>query len=44
MREHVRVVMRTAGPRMIWRHPVLAVRHVLDGRKLGPRTKKSETK
>ncbi len=33
MRERVRVVMRTAGPRMIWKHPVLAVRHVLDGRK-----------
>lgn len=33
MRERVRVVMRTAGPRMIWKHPVLAVRHVLDGRR-----------
>ena len=33
LREHIRVVMRYAGPRMIWRHPVLAVRHVLDGRK-----------
>ena len=33
MRERIRVVMRYAGPRMIWRHPVLAVRHVLDGRK-----------
>ena len=32
-REQIRVVMRYAGPRMIWRHPVLAVRHVLDGRK-----------
>jgi hypothetical protein len=33
MRERIRVVMRYAGPRMIWRHPLLAVRHVLDGRK-----------
>lgn len=33
MRERIRVVMRTAGPRMIWRHPILAVRHLLDGRK-----------
>ena len=33
MRERIRVVMRYAGPRMIWRHPVLAVRHVLDSRK-----------
>lgn len=32
MRERVRVVMRTAGPRMIWRHPILAIRHVIDGR------------
>src|ERR1039458_3211253 len=26
MRERVRQVMRWAGPRMLWRHPVLAVR------------------
>ena len=44
MRERVRVVMRTAGPRMIWRHPVLAVRHVLDGRRLNARTKTPNTK
>lgn len=31
-REHIRQVMRWAGPRMLWRHPVLAVRHMLDGR------------
>jgi hypothetical protein len=31
MRERVRGVMRYAGPRMIRRHPVLAVLHVLDG-------------
>ena len=33
MRERVREVMGYAGPRMIKRHPVLAVRHLLDGRK-----------
>jgi hypothetical protein len=33
MRERVRVVMRYAGPRMLYRHPVLAVRHLLDGRR-----------
>ncbi len=33
MRERVRVVMRYAGPRMLARHPVLAVRHLLDGRR-----------
>ena len=35
-REDVRSVMRFAGPRMMWRHPVLAVRHVLDGRRPAP--------
>ena len=30
-REKVRVVMRYAGPRMLWRHPVLSLRHWLDG-------------
>ena len=31
MREKVRVVMRYAGPRMLHRHPVLAVLHLIDG-------------
>ena len=31
MREQIRTVMRYAGPRMMWRHPVLAVLHLLDG-------------
>jgi hypothetical protein len=33
MRERVREVMRYAGPRMIWRHPVLALLHLRDGRR-----------
>lgn len=37
MREKVRVVMRWAGPRMIRRHPVLAVRHLLAERRPIPR-------
>jgi hypothetical protein len=36
MRERVRAVMRHAGPRMMWRHPWLAIRHVLDGRRPAP--------
>ncbi len=36
MRERVRQAMRWAGPRMLWRHPVLAVRHILDGRRPAP--------
>jgi hypothetical protein len=31
MREAVREVMRYAGPRMVMRHPVLALGHTLDG-------------
>lgn len=36
MREGVREVMRWAGPRMPWRHPWLALLHVLDGRRAPP--------
>ncbi len=31
-REQVRAVMRYAGPRMVWQHPILSLRHWLDGR------------
>jgi hypothetical protein len=31
MRKEVRAVMRYAGPRMLYRHPVLAILHLLDG-------------
>jgi hypothetical protein len=33
MRQRIREVMRYAGPRMIWRHPVLAVCHLIEGRR-----------
>ncbi len=36
MRERVRVVMRWAGPRMLLRHPVLGVRHLLADRRPVP--------
>ena len=29
-REQVRAVMRYAGPRMLWQHPILSLRHWLD--------------
>jgi predicted amidophosphoribosyltransferase len=35
-REQVRAVMRYAGPRMVWRHPVLSVRHWVDGLRQAP--------
>lgn len=36
MRERIRVVMRYAGPRMILRHPILALRHLKDNRRKAP--------
>jgi hypothetical protein len=30
-REQARVVMRYAGPRMLWEHPLMSLRHWLDG-------------
>jgi ATP-dependent helicase YprA (DUF1998 family) len=35
-REQVKVVMRHAGPRMLWRHHLLAVRHLLDANRPAP--------
>lgn len=32
-RERIRTIMRYSGPRMVYRHPVLAVRHMVDGSK-----------
>jgi hypothetical protein len=37
MRERVRAVMRWSGPRMLLRHPVLAVLHLIDERRPAPR-------
>lgn len=41
MRERVRQVMRWAGPRMMWRHPVLAVWHMIAGRRPAPTIQRS---
>jgi Nitrous oxide-stimulated promoter len=35
-REAIRTVMRWAGPRMLRRHPVLALAHLLDGKRAAP--------
>lgn len=40
MREKIREVMRYSGPRMIWRHPLLAIGHLLDGRRKQPGPRK----
>lgn len=36
MRERITAVMRYAGPRMMSRHPVLAMHHLLDGLRKKP--------
>lgn len=36
LRERIRRVMRFAGPRMIWHHPIMALRHLIDGRRPAP--------
>lgn len=35
-REQVKAVMRYAGPRMIWRHPLLSLYHLRDGLRKTP--------
>jgi len=35
-REQMKTIMRYAGPRMIWKHPVLALRHWLDSFRPAP--------
>jgi hypothetical protein len=40
MREKIRDVMRYAGPRMLYRHPLLAFYHAIDGMRKEPVRKK----
>lgn len=40
MRDRIRTVMRFSGPRMLFHHPVLAVRHVIESKKEKRRTEK----
>lgn len=35
-REQIRRVMAFSGPRILWRHPILGVRHMLDGHRKAP--------
>jgi hypothetical protein len=35
-REQIRVMMRYAGPRMLWEHPIMSLRHWLDGFREAP--------
>jgi hypothetical protein len=36
MRERIREIMLYAGPRMLLYHPILAIRHLFDGRRKPP--------
>ena len=36
MRQKIREAMRFAGPRMVWRHPLMAIEHMIDGRRKEP--------
>ena len=43
-REAVRTMMRYAGPKMLLRHPMLAIAHVIDGRRPAPELPKGKSK
>lgn len=44
MRERIMAVMRHAGPRMLFSHPLLALMHAMDGLRSEPRTRKDKGK
>ena len=35
-REQIKIMMRYAGPRMLWEHPLMSLRHWLDGFRKAP--------
>jgi len=35
-REQVKAIMKYSGPRMIFKHPIFAIRHIIDGYKKAP--------
>lgn len=41
MREKIRTVMRFAGPRMMFHHPITAIRHVMETKKKKKRMEKA---
>lgn len=44
MREKIRAVMRFSGPRMIFYHPIAAVRHVIETKKEKKKIEKGDNK
>ncbi len=43
-RAQMKTVMRYAGPKMIWRHPVLALAHIRDGSRAVPHLPRPRTR
>jgi hypothetical protein len=43
MRDRIREVMRYSGPRMLRHHPLMALRHMIDGRRKKPGPRKQRT-
>ncbi len=41
MRERIRTVMRYAGPRMLFHHPVMAIRHMIESQRERQRIRSS---
>lgn len=41
MRERIRTVMRYAGPRMLFHHPVMAIRHMIESQRERRRVRSS---
>lgn len=42
MREKIRTVMRFSGPRMLFYHPIMAVRHLIESKKEKKRLEKEQ--
>lgn len=42
MREKIRAVMRWSGPRMLFHHPIMAIRHVIETKKEQKRMEKTQ--
>jgi len=43
MRQQIRLVMRYSGPRMLLRHPLMAILHMIDGRRKEPLSAKKQS-
>jgi len=42
MRKNIRAVMRYSGPRMVYKHPAMAILHLIDGQRKEPFSQSSQ--